>query len=299
MSIVVLGTTALDTVTTPFGKRKEMLGGSAVHFSMSASHFSEVQLVAVVGRDFPKKHINFLKNKGIDLRSLAVEEGKSFRWEGEYRGDMNTALTLSTELGVLSNFKPKILPVQARVKNIFLANVDPDIQSYLLSKMHSPKMVGLDTMNFWIDHKKQSVIKLLKKVHIFVANDAEARSLSGEHNLIKAAKCLNSFGAPIVIVKKGEHGVLVFSRDFIFCLPAYPVEKIVDPTGAGDTFAGGVMGYLAYSGKVNLSSVRKSVCFGTAMASFNVEGFGVERSSKISKSDIRGRLSLLKKITKF
>ncbi|HAJ57021.1 MAG TPA: sugar kinase [Candidatus Omnitrophica bacterium] len=299
MSIIVLGTTALDTVKTPAGKRKEMLGGSAVHFSMGASFFTQVNLVAIVGRDFPKKHIEFLTKKGINLTSLIIEHGKTFRWEGEYRGDLNAALTLSTELGVLSAFRPKVAEHQRHIENIFLANVDPDIQRHLLSMMHKPRLVGLDSMNYWIDHKRRSLMRLMKHVHIFVANDAEARSLTGQTNLIKCAKALRKIGAPIVVIKKGEHGVLVYCDDFIFCLPAYPVEKIVDPTGAGDTFAGGFMGYLTRAKKVNAGSLKKAISYGTIMASFNVEGFGLERTCGITKKEVENRLGQFKKITTF
>lgn len=299
MSIIVLGTAALDTVTTPSGKRRQMLGGSAVHFSMGASFFTQVNLVAIVGNDFPKRHIDFLKKKGVNLTSLVITGGRTFRWEGEYRGDLNTALTLSTELGVLSSFRPQIAEHQRHIENIFLANVDPDIQRRLLSKMHSPRIVGLDSMNYWIDHKRKALLKLFKEIHIFVANDAEARSLSGEANLIKAAKSLRRMGAPIVVVKKGEHGVLVYCDDFIFCSPAYPVEEIVDPTGAGDTFAGGFMGYLTRAKKVDARSIKRAITFGTIMASFNVEGFGLERSAQVSKKDVDRRLAHFKKIISF
>lgn len=299
MSIIVLGTAALDTVKTPSGKRIEMLGGSAVHFSMSASFFTKVNLVAIVGRDFPQKHIDFLSKKGVNLTSLVIEDGKTFRWAGEYHGDLNSALTLSTELGVLSAFRPKIAEHQRHIENIFLANVDPDIQRHLLAKMHKPRLVGLDSMNYWIDHKRRSLLKLMKDVHIFVANDAEARSLSGETNLICAAKALRKIGAPVVVIKKGEHGVLVSYDDLIFCLPAYPVERIVDPTGAGDTFAGGFMGYLTRAKKMNDTSIRKAIGYGTIMASFNVEGFGIERTSRVTKKEVDERLRHFKIITSF
>lgn len=299
MGIIVLGTAALDTVKTPSGKRHEMLGGSAVHFSMSASFFTRVNLVAIVGKDFPSKHINFLKKKGIVLTSLVIEDGRTFRWEGEYSGDLNTALTLNTQLGVLSIFRPQIAEHQRTIENIFLANVDPDIQRHLLDKMRRPRLIGLDSMNYWIDHKKGSLLKLLKKVHIFVANDAEARSLSGEANLIKAAKRLHKMGAPIVVVKKGEHGVLVYYDNIIFSLPAFPVEKIVDPTGAGDTFAGGFMGYLTRVKKINAGAIKKAITYGTVMASFNVEGFGIERTSKVSRCDVEARMKHFRNISAF
>lgn len=299
MSILVLGTAALDTVTTPSGKRRDMLGGSAVHFALSASYFTKVNLVAIVGEDFPKKHIEFLKKKGIVLTSLVIKVGKTFRWEGEYSGDLNTALTLSTELGVLSAFRPEVASHQRRIENIFLANVDPDIQRHLLERMHAPRLVGLDSMNYWINHKKRSLLKLMKKVDIYVANDAEARSLSGEVNLIKAAKSLRRLGAKIIVVKKGEHGVLVYCDDFIFCLPAYPVEKIVDPTGAGDTFAGAFMGYLTRVRRIHALAIKKAISYGTIMASFNVEGFGVERTSTVAKRDVEHRLKDFREITSF
>ncbi len=299
MSLLVLGTAALDTVKTPFGARREMLGGSAVHFSMSASFFTKIDLVAIVGRDFPKKYIKFLNSKNVILTSFVIEQGRTFRWKGEYTGDLNSALTLGTELGVLSIFNPKVAEHQRAIKNIFLANVDPDLQLSLLSKMRDPRLVGLDSMNYWIDHKKSSLLKLMKKVDIYVANDAEARSLSKETNLLKAAKCLRRMGPPIIIIKKGEHGVLVYSDDFIFSLPAYPVEKVVDPTGAGDTFAGGFMGYLTKVKKINGNALKKAVTYGIVMASFNVEGFGVERSSRVTLKDIESRLQRFRRIACF
>jgi len=291
MSLIVLGTVALDSVKTPFGKRKELLGGSAAHFSMAARLFTKVNLVAIVGRDFPKKHIVFLRSKGLNLSSLIIDKGKTFRWEGEYKGDLNSALTLNTELGVLSIFKPQVSQQQRKIENIFLANVDPDIQEHLLHKMHSPKLVGLDSMNYWIHTKRKELIKLLKYIDIYVANDQEARDLSGEHNLVKAAKHLCSFGPKMALIKKGEHGVLFYTKNrFIFSLPAYPVEKVIDPTGAGDTFAGGFMGYLAKSGKVNSLAIKKALAYGTVAASFNVEDFGLYRTSKLTPKDLEGRL---------
>jgi sugar/nucleoside kinase (ribokinase family) len=290
MSIVVLGTVALDSVKTPFGKRKDLLGGSAAHFSMAARLFTKVNLVAIVGRDFPQEHISFLRYKGLDISSLIIDKGKTFRWEGEYRGDLNTALTLNTELGVLSVFKPRISEEQSRIKNIFLANVDPDIQEHLLRKMHNPELVGLDSMNYWINNKRKELIRLLKHIDIYVANDQEARALSGENNIIKAAKALRGYGAKMVLVKKGEHGVLFYSDKFIFSLPAYPVEKVIDPTGAGDTFAGGFMGYLAKAGKIDHLTLKNALAYGTVAASFNIEDFGLNRTSRLKSQDLVRRL---------
>jgi sugar/nucleoside kinase (ribokinase family) len=291
MSILVLGTVVLDTVKTPLGFRKLILGGSAAHFSMSARLFTDVHLVAVVGDDFPRKYIKFLKDKGLNLLSLVKEQGKTFHWQGEYRGDLNNAITLKTELGVLATFKPKITREQSRIKNIFLANVDPEIQDYLLSKIHSPKLVAMDTMNYWINTKRKHLLKLLKKVNIFVVNDQEARDLTGEVNVIKAAKALRSFGPGMVLVKKGEHGVLLYSGKLILALPAYPQDRVVDPTGAGDTFAGGFMGYLVRANKINEITLKKALGFGTMAASFNIEDFGLNKTKQINLKDLSSRLS--------
>jgi len=294
MSIVVLGTVALDSVKTPFGIRKELLGGSAAHFSMAARLFTKVNLVAIVGKDFPQEHISFLRYKGLDISSLIIDKGKTFRWEGEYKGDLNTALTLNTELGVLSVFKPRISEAQSRIKNIFLANVDPDIQEHLLRKMRNPKLVGLDSMNYWINNKRKELIRLLKHIDIYVANDQEARALSGENNIIKAAGALRGYGAKMVLIKKGENGVLFYSDKFIFSLPAYPVEKVIDPTGAGDTFAGGFMGYLAKAGKITPLTLKKALAYGTVAASFNIEDFGLNRTSSLKLQDLGKRLNKFK-----
>jgi sugar/nucleoside kinase (ribokinase family) len=296
MSILVLGTVALDTVKTPFGQRKHMLGGSAAHFSMSARLFTDVHLVAIVGRDFPQKYVDFLDRKGIILTSLIKTAGKTFKWEGQYEGDLNTALTVNTELGVLTAFKPRVSAAQKNIKHIFLANVDPDIQRHLLSHMRSPRLVGLDSMNFWIKHKRRALIRLLRDVDVYVANDQEARDLSVEHNLIKAAKTLRSLGPRIILIKKGEHGVILYSDEFIFSLPAYPTDRVIDPTGAGDTFAGGFMGYLACARTINRASLKKAVAYGTIAASFNVEDFGLAKTSRLTRRDVEKRLRQFKKI---
>lgn len=301
MSILVLGTVALDTVKTPFGIRKHMLGGSAVHFAMSSRLFTDVNLVAIIGKDFPTQHIDFLRKKGIILTSLIRSEGETFKWHGQYQGDLNTALTLSTELGVLATFKPQVAHHQRKIEYIFLANVDPDIQNHLLSHMYAPKLVGLDSMNFWIKNKRKSLIRLLKKVDIYVANDQEARDLSGESNLIKAAKKLADFGPKMVLIKKGEHGVLFYSDKlgFIFSLPAYPTDKVIDPTGAGDTFAGGFMGYLTKVKRIDEKSLKKAIAYGTVAASFNVEDFGLDRTAKLTLADLEKRLKHFRKVTVF
>ncbi len=296
MSILVLGTVALDTVKTPLGFRKEILGGSAAHFAMSARFFTNVHLAAVIGEDFPEKHINFLRKKGIILTSLIKEKGKTFRWEGQYQGDCNCALTLDTQLGVLADFNPCISEKEKRIKNIFLANIDPDIQMRLLDKMSCPKLVGVDSMNFWIKHKRGSLLKLLKKTDIYVANDAEARDLSGRSNLLLAARALKALGPKMIIIKKGENGVLFYSDNFLLSFPAYPVFKIIDPTGAGDTFAGGLMGYLAKAGGFTKPVLKKALGYATVIASFNVEGFGMGKTSRLNMRAILTRLKRFKDI---
>jgi sugar/nucleoside kinase (ribokinase family) len=299
MSVLVLGTVALDTVKTPFGFRKHMLGGSAAHFAMSSRLFTDVNLVAIVGSDFPEKYINFLRQKGIVLTSLIRSGGKTFQWKGEYKEDLNTAITLSTQLGVILTFRPRVAEAQRNIKNVFLANIDPEIQNYLLSHMHSPKLIALDSMNYWIAHKRKALLKLLKKVNIYVANDQEARVLSGENNLIEAARHLSSLGPKMILIKKGEHGVIFFSNRFTFSLPAYPVEKIVDPTGAGDTFAGGFMGYLSSAKQIGEKAIKKALAYGTVCASFNIEEFGLERTSKLTRRDLEARLARFRKSVLF
>jgi len=309
MSIIVLGTVALDTVKTPFGIRKHMLGGSAVHFAMAARLFTDVNLVAIIGEDFPLRYIEFLHKKGINLTSLIKGKGKTFKWEGEYKGDLNTALTLNTELGVLSTFRPVISQEQKKIKHIFLANVDPDIQKHLLKCMHAPTLVGLDSMNYWINHKRKALLHILKKVNIYVANDQEARSLSGESNLLKAAQYLRALGPQMILIKKGEHGVLFLSDKFtpprargagpIFSIPAYPTAKVIDPTGAGDTFAGGFMGYLTRVKRINESSIKKAIAYGTIAASFNIEDFGVNKTAYLTRKDLEQRLAKFRKCVLF
>ena len=299
MSIIVLGTVALDTVKTPFGLRKQMLGGSAVHFAMSARLFANVNLVAIIGEDFPQKYINFLHKKGVILTSLIRTEGETFKWQGEYKGDLNTALTLSTELGVLSSFKPRVSHQQRKIKYIFLANVDPDIQRHLLSHMQQRRLVALDSMNYWIGHKRGALLRLLKEVDIYVANDQEARQLSGEINLIKAARALYSYGPRMILIKKGEHGVLFFSDKFIFSLPAYPTDRVIDPTGAGDTFAGAFMGYLTKTKKINEAAIKKALAYGTIAASFNVESFGLDKTARLTMRDLESRLAQFRKYISF
>jgi sugar/nucleoside kinase (ribokinase family) len=296
MSLIALGTIALDHVRTPAGERKDMLGGSVAHFAMSARFFTKVHLVAVVGNDFPKKYLRHLEQKGIDLTSVAIGHDKTFRWRGEYKeSDLNTAVTLETVLGVLMNYEPVIADHQKKTPNVFLANFDPDVQMKLLALMDRPRLIGLDSMNLWINikEKRKSLLQLMRKVDLFVANDAEARALTGESNLIKAAKALRKLGPKLVVVKKGEHGVLFYSDQLMFSFPAYPVEDVVDPTGAGDTFAGGLMGYLSSAKRLDARSLKQAVIYGTTLASFNVEGFGMSRTESLTLTKVNQRMKQL------
>jgi sugar/nucleoside kinase (ribokinase family) len=276
-----------------------MLGGSAVHFAMSARLFTQVHLVAVVGADFPQAYIRFLKRRGIILDSLLRAGGKTFHWAGEYQGDLNTAITRKTELGVLAAFCPVITPEQKSIKNVFLANVDPDIQKSLLERMDAPRLIALDSMNYWIQNKRRSLLRMLKRVTIYVANDQEARSLTGERNLLNAAQSLLRMGPAMVLIKKGEHGVIFCSNKYMFSLPAFPTQRVIDPTGAGDTFAGGFMGYLARVNKINDKAIKQALVYGTIAASFNVEAFGPEKTSLLTMKDFGRRLQEYRQIVLF
>ena len=299
MSLLVVGSVALDSVTTPFGKVEEALGGSATYFSCSASFFTKVKLVAVVGADFPSRHIRFLKNKGIDIKGLQVSNGKTFRWKGCYEYDLNEAKTVYTHLNVFSNFKPHIPEEYKNEDFVFLANIDPTLQEDVLMQVNKPALVACDSMNFWIENKKRELIRLLKKVDIFILNDAEARELAEEPNLLKGARRILSFGPKMVIIKKGEHGALLFSNHSFFSAPAYPMESIYDPTGAGDTFAGGFMGYLSKVRKINEPNVRKAIIYGSVLASYNVEDFSLNRLRRLTMDEIDRRYKEFKKLTCF
>ncbi len=299
MSILVVGSLALDSVKTPFGKVTDALGGSATYFSLAASIFTKVQLVGVVGMDFPDEYTLFLKKKGIDLEGLQQIEGKTFRWKGEYHDDLNEAITLDTQLNVFEMFSPKI-PLQYQdTEFIFLANIDPEIQLNVLKQLKSPKLVVADTMNFWIEQKKDALLKVLTQIDIIILNDAEARQLTSESNLINAAKKILSLGPKRVIIKKGEHGSLMISTSGIFSAPAYPLESIFDPTGAGDTFAGGFMGYLASHENLKEQEIKKAIIYGTTVASFTVEDFSINRLTNLTKNKIKKRYLEIKGITRF
>jgi sugar/nucleoside kinase (ribokinase family) len=299
MSILVVGSVAIDSVETPFGKREEALGGSATYFSVAASFFSKVNIVATVGEDFPKKYISLFKSRKIGTEGLHVAKGKTFRWKGHYDYDLNTAHTIYTHLNVFQNFRPEVPKDLKNSQFVFLANIDPELQYNVLRQVTRPKLVACDSMNYWLEHKKKEFEKLLDKVDIILLNDSEARQFTGEANLMRAARTIIAFGPRAVIIKKGEHGVIYFSKDTHFIAPAYLLETVYDPTGAGDTFAGGMIGFLSRAGKINESNIRKSIIYGSILASFAVEDFSVDRMLEISMDEIEARYSHFKAITKF
>ena len=299
MSLLVVGSVAFDSVKTPFGEVDEVLGGSATYFSTAASYFTEVSLVAVVGTDFPDKHLTFLKSRKIDIEGIEKQDGKTFRWKGEYGYELNEARTLDTQLNVFQSFKPKLPENYKDKKIVFLANIDPDLQREVLEQVNKPALVACDTMNFWIEGKRESLLKTLKLVDILLINDGEARELSGEPNLVKAASIILSFGPKTLIIKQGEYGALMFSGDRIFSAPAYPLESIFDPTGAGDCFGGGFMGYLSSTMNFEESNIRKAIIFGSVMASYNVEAFSLDRIKSLDYQEIKDRYQEFKKLTHF
>lgn len=297
--ILAVGSVALDSVKTPFGKAREVLGGSATFFSASARFFAPVSVVAVVGQDFPKKYLTLIQGLGVNASGIEVAGGKTFRWEGLYEYDLNNPRTLKTELNVFQSFKPKVSAENKKCPFIFLANIDPDLQRFVLRQMKHVRLSACDTMNYWIENKRPSLVKLLGDVKIFLCNDSEARELSGEYNLVKAAKAILSRGPELVVIKKGEHGVICFSKRFLFLAPAFLLEKVFDPTGAGDSFAGGFVGYLTRSPALNEASVRRAVIYGSVLASYNVESFSVNRLAKLKLSEIEARYRQFKQLTRF
>jgi sugar/nucleoside kinase (ribokinase family) len=299
VSLLVVGTVALDSVKTPFGNVDNALGGSATYFSTSASYFADVRLVAVIGEDFPKEHTLFLKSKNIDTRGLEVQKGETFRWKGEYGYDLNEAHTLATHLNVLATFKPNIVEDYKSSDVVFLANVDPEIQLDVLRQVMKPKLVACDTMNYWISSKLDALKRTLKEVDLLTINESEIRQLSGESSLVKAAKSVQAMGPKTIVVKQGSYGALMFNGHSVFSAPAYPLEAVFDPTGAGDSFAGGFMGYLASTMNFSEASMRKAVIFGSVMASLNVESFSLDRLRSLEYKEIEGRFREFKKLTHF
>lgn len=300
MSLLVVGSVAFDAVETPFGKREKMLGGSATHFSLSASFFTHVRVVGVVGSDFGAEEIAVFKSHEVNTDDLErVPEGKTFFWRGRYDYDLNTAHTLDTQLNVFADFKPKLSEESKKSLFLFLGNIQPDLQREVREQMQDAQLVALDTMNLWIDIARESLVKTIGGVDILIINDAEARQLTEEPNLIRAARKILAWGPKALIVKRGEYGAAMFAGDSYFAIPAYPLESVFDPTGAGDTFAGGFMGYLAGSKATDEAAMRRAMIFGSVMASFNVEEFGTERVQRLTYDEINNRFRTFKQMTHF
>ena len=299
MSIAVVGSIGLDTIQTPAGRVHEVLGGSAAYFSLAARHFMPVSLVAVVGKDFPRDARALLDQSDVDLAGLEVQDGKTFRWEGVYSDDMNTRETIRTELNVFEHFKPD-LPERIRsLKNVFLANIDPVLQRDVLAQLDQPRLVLADTMNYWIKTKKDELLETLKKVQIVIINEEEARELTGEALTHKAARAILSLGPETVVIKQGEHGAFLQGPEVFFTCPAYPIDNVIDPTGAGDSFAGGFVGALARMARVNDHNLRRAVVYGCVLASFTVEGFGVSGLARADRDSILARAEAISDMTKF
>jgi sugar/nucleoside kinase (ribokinase family) len=299
MSILVVGSVAFDSVKTPYGQAQEILGGSASFFSITASFFTKVNLVAVVGEDFPQEHIELFKKFSVDTNGLQQVPGKTFRWVGEYGQALNEAKTIDTQLNVFENFMPQIPETYRSSDYVFLGNIDPVLQCQVLTQVRQPKFIACDTMNYWIHSKLPELKETLALVNILIINDQEARMLANESNLTKAAKLICSWGPKILVVKKGEYGVSLFTQEAIFSAPAFPLEQVFDPTGAGDTFAGGFVGYLARTGRLDNATLRKAVIYGSVMASFNVEDFSLNRLLRLQPKEIRERFRQFKTLTEF
>lgn len=299
MSLLVVGSVALDTVQTPFGRAADVLGGSASYFSASASHFCDVQVVGVVGDDFPLDQLAFLEQRGVDFSGLVRTKGDSFRWAGEYSYDLNTAITKDTQLGVFADFQPQLPESFRDAEWVFLGNIDPHLQLDVLEQVRAPRLIACDTMNYWIDSQREALVELLGRVHVLLVNDAEIRALSDEHNLLRAARWVHDRGPEIVVVKKGEHGAVLFHRDVIFFAPGFPLEDIFDPTGAGDSFAGGFLGYLARCGSFEPRELKRAMVYGSTMGSFAVEEFSVDRLKRLESAEIERRVHEFQRLTAF
>ncbi len=299
MSLVIVGSLAFDTIETPHERREKIVGGSGTYCALAASFFTQPKIVGVIGEDFPEESIDFFKERGIDLEGVKRESGKTFHWEARYGLDPNQRTTIKTELNVFKDFKP-VLPQGYRAADIvFLGNIDPDQQEEILAQAKQPKLIAMDTINLWIKSKPASLLKVLESVDVFFANEEEVKMLSEEANLIKAGKKLLAKGPSFVAMKKGEHGALILGKDFVFGVLAHPCEEVIDPTGAGDCFAGGFLGYLDKVKSFDGKAIRKAAVFGSVMASFIIEDFGINRFKKLTHSEIEKRYNQFKELVSF
>ena len=299
MSLVIVGSLAFDTIETPQVRQEKIIGGSCSYAALAASYFTSTKIVAVVGDDFPLEVIEFLNHRKIDTRGVKVESGKTFHWSGRYGDDPNQRTTLKLELNVFENFKPQLIPDYQRADVLFLGNIDPDLQEDILDQVKKPKLVAMDSINHWIESKSDPLFRVLERVDVFFGNDEEVRMMAGEFNLVKAGKKLMDKGPSLIVIKKGEHGALLIGRDFLFSVPAYPAENVIDPTGAGDSFAGGFLGYLDKIQDFSQAEFKQAAVFGSAMASFTIEDFGIERLKAVSADEIDTRFSFFKKLVSF
>lgn len=298
-ALVVVGSVAIDTIETQGGRAAGVLGGAATYFAVAASFFTPVQMVGVVGEDFPENELEWFRRRGIDLSGLEIRPGRSMRWTGRYHEDMNVRDTLSFEANVFDGYLPKLPAAYCDAPFVFLGNISPALQTRVLDQIRTPRLVGADTMNFYIEGARAELETLLRRVPLLIINDEEARLLSGERNMVRAARKILALGPTSLMIKRGEYGVLFFSGDTVFSAPAYPLEEVFDPTGAGDTFAGGVMGYLASTGDVSPAGVRKAIVYGSVVASFTVEAFSLERLRTLTRDDVERRYRQFVSLTSF
>jgi len=299
MSMVIVGSLAFDTIETPLDRRERIVGGSCTYAALAASLFTQPAIVAAVGQDFPEEMIALFREKGVDVEGIQVEAGKTFHWEGRYGTDPNQRTTIKTELNVFQNFKPRLLPAYRKADIVFLGNIDPDLQVDILNQVEKPRLVAMDSMNLWINTKPEALHDVMSRVDIFFANDEEVKMLAGKNNLITAGRMLLDKGLSLVVIKKGEHGAVLITKEFMFGIPAYPSEKVFDPTGAGDSFGGAFLGYLDKVGTFEESDIRKAAAIGTVAASFVIEDFGMEPFRSLSVEDLEERLSFFKKFVSF
>lgn len=298
-SVLAVGSVALDAIETPYGSRDPIVGGSATFFSVSASFFAPVHLVGVVGDDFPEWAVTMLRDRKVDLTGLKRVSGKTFRWAGRYDSTLTERVTIETQLNVFETFRPEIPEAYRDVQFVFLGNIDPGLQSMVLDQVRAPRLVVADTMNFWITGAREQLLETLKRVDVLVINEEEIRLLAGEFNILNAAKKVQAMGPRILVVKRGEYGAILFQGEQLFAATAFPLGNVVDPTGAGDTFAGGFVGSLAGAGDIDDRALRRAVIFGSVMGSFSVEGFGLERLQRLTMGEIEERFAAFRKLSEF
>ena len=299
MSLVIIGSLAFDTIETPFGRRERIVGGSGTYSALAASFFTRPRVVGVVGRDFPQAAVAFLKKRGVDLRGVTVKRGRTFHWEGRYGDDPNQRTTVRTDLNVFGAFRPELPPVYRGADIIFLSSLDPDLHPGILNQAKRPRLVAMDTIRFWIETKRSAVLRELGRVDLLFANDEEVKLIAGDVNLVRAAGRILEYGPSLIAAKKGEHGAMLFSKDFTFGVLAHPCSHVIDPTGAGDGFAGGFLGYLDRAGRFGPREFRKAAVYGSVMASFIIEDFGIERLKTLTPGQIMGRYRFFKKLSDF